>query len=771
MTKIKFLPRPSQQKILDTILTAPGPIRVGVSAVPGSGKTHILSYLASELVQRVGDEQEVLIVTLVNAAVDNFRRRVDGFVRAKGLLPGFNYRVCTLHSLAHEIVQQRPSLVGLSQDFDIVDERTSELILREVVEGWLASHAVQLEDYLLPTVEIQPLMRQHLPELVLTIAQNFIKRAKDYRLAPYELDDLLRRNSDPLPLAQLGIDIYREYQNRLARTGVDFDDLIRLAAQAIELDPDFLARLRQRWPYILEDEAQDSSLLQQQILESLTGPGGTWVRVGDPNQAIYETFTTADPVHLRQFLRREDVVSLPMPESGRSTLSIIGLANTLIDWTMSDHPRSEVQDALSLPYIEPTLPDDPQANPPDQPSLIHFRPEKFRPPQEIQAIVRSVKQWLKQNPDKTVAILDARNKRGVDIANALRRADVPYVELLNSTAATRSTAGVLGNILKYLARPEDPRQLATVFHVWKRHDWDLEDLQPIFQQVETAIQNCVRLEDYLWPRPGRNWLENQAEIILPVEGEQRFGEPENGSEDNFSPQHFILSLLTSFRDLVRRWQQAAILPIDQLVLLLAQDLFDNPADLALAHKFAVVLRRIAAEHPDYRLPEFVEELAEIARNQRRFLGFDEDLVGFEPPPGKVTVATMHRAKGLEWDRVYLMGLNNYSFPSGQPQDSYFSEKWFVRDSLNLEAEVLAQLEATVNPEESYVEGAATEAARLDLVRERLRLFFVGLTRARRELVVTWNTGQQYPNKLDNQPAIPFVALQTLWEEKGIKVAE
>lgn len=770
----KFIPRPSQQKILDTILTAPGPIRVGVSAVPGSGKTHILSYLASELVQRVGDEQEVLIVTLVNAAVDNFRRRVDGFVRARGLLPGFNYRVCTLHSLAHEIVQQRPSLVGLSQDFDIVDERTSELILREVVEGWLASHAAQLEDYLLPTVEIQPLMRQHLPELVLTIARNFIKRAKDYRLAPYELDDLLRRNSDSLPLAQLGIDIYREYQNRLARTGVDFDDLIRLAAQAIELDPDFLARLRQRWPYILEDEAQDSSLLQQQILESLTGPGGTWVRVGDPNQAIYETFTTADPTHLRQFLQREGVVSLPMPESGRSTLSIIGLANALIDWTMSEHPRPEVQDALSLPSIEPTLPSDPQANPPDQPGQIHFRPEKFRPPQEIQTIVRSVKQWLKHNPDKTAAILDARNKRGVDIANALRRADVPYVELLNSTAATRSTAGVLGNVLKYLARPEDSRQLATVFHVWKRHEWDLEDLQPIYQQVETAIQNCPRLEDYLWPRPGRNWLEERIDEWRMTNGEWVNDESDIGAIETdpsnlpiFQPSN-PPTLLADFRELVRRWQQAAILPIDQLILLLAQDLFDNPADLALAHKFAVVLRRIAAEHSDYRLPEFVEELAEIARNQRRFLGFDEDLVGFEPPPGKVTVATMHRAKGLEWDRVYLMGLNNYSFPSGQPQDTYFSEKWFVRDSLNLEAEVLAQLEAIVNPEESYVEGLATEAARLDLVRERLRLFFVGLTRARQEVIVTWNTGQQYPNKLDNQPAIPFVALQTWSQGVGSK---
>ncbi len=782
MTETIFSPRPSQQKILDTILNTAGPVRVGVSAVPGSGKTHILSYLASELVQRVGDEQEVLIVTLVNAAVDNFRRRVDGFVRAKGLLPGFNYRVCTLHSLAHEIVQQRPSLVGLSQDFDIVDERTAELILREVTEGWLAANAALLEDYLAPNLEMQPLLREHWPGLVLDIARDFIKRAKDYRLAPYQIEELLQAQGDSLPLARLGLDIYREYQNRLARTGVDFDDLIRLAAQAIELDPDFLKRLRQRWPYILEDEAQDSSRLQEQILEALAGPAGTWVRVGDPNQAIYETFTTANPEHLRQFLQREGVVNLPMPESGRSSPSIIRLANHLIEWTMAEHPHPQVQDALSPPPIEETPPGDPQPNPPDRPDQIHFRPEKYKPAQEIQAIVRSVKGWLKQNPDKTVAILDARNKRGVDIANALRRADVPYVELLNSTAATRSTAGVLGNVLRYLAKPEDSRQLATVFHVWKRHDWDLEDLQPIFQYIEKALQDCTRLEDYLWPRPGHDWLEERMEEWRMANGEWRVDEShETPSSDlsNLQPSNLAggtqsatfqpSTLLITFRELIRRWQGAAILPIDQLILLLAQDLFDNPADLALAHKFAVVLRRIAGEHPDYRLPQFVEELAEIARNQRRFLGFDEEQVGFEPPKGQVTVATMHRAKGLEWDRVYLMGLNNYSFPSGQPQDSYFSEKWFVRDSLNLEAEVLAQLEALIN-QEDYVEGAATEAARLDLVKERVRLFFVGLTRARQELIVTWNTGQQYPGKLDNQPAIPFVALQTWWEENGSKVA-
>jgi DNA helicase-2/ATP-dependent DNA helicase PcrA len=72
---------------------------------------------------------------------------------------------------------------------------------------------------------------------------------------------------------------------------VDFDDLIRLAIQALEADPAYLERLRYQWPYILEDEAQDSSLLQEELLRRLSDRQN-WVRVGDPNQAINTTFTT-----------------------------------------------------------------------------------------------------------------------------------------------------------------------------------------------------------------------------------------------------------------------------------------------------------------------------------------------------------------------------------------------------------------------------------------------------------------------------------------------
>jgi DNA helicase-2/ATP-dependent DNA helicase PcrA len=156
----------------------------------------------------------------------------------------------------------------------------------------------------------------------------------------------------------------------------------------------------------------------------------------------------------------------------------------------------------------------------------------------------------------------------------------------------------------------------------------------------------------------------------------------------------------------------------------------------------------------------------VARNERRFLGFADEDTRLDPDVyrGRVVVTTMHKAKGLEWDRVYLMSVNDYNFPSGLPQDQYIAESWYVRDQLNLQAEALAQLKALEeNPDLfDYQEGIPTLDARHEYASERLRLFYVGITRARKALTVTWNTGRRG----NAQPAVPFIALQTWWEEQG-----
>jgi DNA helicase-2/ATP-dependent DNA helicase PcrA len=544
----------------------------------------------------------------------------------------------------------------------------------------------------------------------------------------------------------MGAALYQDYQRALAyRGGLDFDDLIRLAVEAIDRDPAYLARLQTRWPFILEDEAQDSSRLQEIILRKLTGENGNWVRVGDPNQAIFETFTTASPDYLRNFLTERGVRAAELPNSGRSTPSIIHLANHLITWTMDNHPVPELRGALTPPYIQPTPEGDPQPNPPDDATIIHLARKKYTPDAEIKAIADSLEQWLPSNPQKTVAVLVPRNTRGFALAEELRRRKIEYTEILRSSNATRLTAGALGNVLNYLSDPKSPRRLATVFRVWRRKDQDDEVSKALLESAVKIIRDCPHLENYLWPANGEDWLEHFT-----------------WTDEN----QLLYNRLTEFRILVRRWHEATILPVDQLILSLAQDLFRDPAELALAHKFALILKRATLANTDWRLPQLTDELATVAKNERRFIGFSSDDTGFDPEihKGKPVITTLHKAKGLEWDRVYLMSANNYDFPSAQPYDRYISEKWFIRDRLDLQAEILEQLNVLTHPEQFdwYEEGRASARSRFDYASERLRLLYVGITRAKKELIVTWNTGRTG----DASPSLPLTALMAYREGRS-----
>src|SRR5215208_5696435 len=710
-----FTPRYSQQEILKY---RGG--RLGIAAVPGAGKTHILSALAAKIIHEgwITGDQEILIVTLVNSAVDNFESRIKRFFD-NPLQALYKYRVRTLHGLAHDIVREKPARVGLEERFSIIDEREAGFVRKEAVNAWLANHS--LDDYLDPNLDNSKrdwVRRDQLPDMVDSLALAFIRSSKDRLLTPEMLRAKLDTSPAPLPLAELGYSIYADYQRALAYRGaVDFDDLIRLALTLLESDEEYLERLRFRYPYVLEDEAQDSSLSQQRILNLLAGEGGNWVRVGDPNQAIFETFTTADPELLRQFIR--DNQHADMPESGRAQPSLISLANHFIDWVMASHPDPNAQGALSTPYIVPVPEDDPQRNPPENPETIKFISKRYTPEEELDAVVKSIKGlmdsiWDFPDEEKpTVAVLVPRNHRGIEVVEALKRRGVDTIELISSTSSTRAAAGSLNYLLSFLADPQSANKLSKAYQVWRR-DWregraarvvekqppeelgtggleisdedvvSVEDVDPkkdaaelartrsaLMNKVTLLLRKMENVEDFVAPHQADKWLARVGE-----------SEPES-----------IVSELLEFRVIVRRWLNAVMLPIDQLVLTLAQDVFTSAPDLALAHKLAIVLRQAADEHGDWRLPELTAELAVIAKNERRFIGFSTDDSGFDPEQhrGKVVVTTMHKAKGLEWDRVYLMSINNYDFPSNMPNDRFISEKWFIRGGLNLEAEALAQL--------------------------------------------------------------------------------
>jgi len=733
---LTYSPRPAQKKIL-----AYRGGTMGVSAVPGSGKTWTLSLLAAELINSgiLSEDQEVLVVTLVNSAVYNFSIRISSFLQEMGLLPSLGYRVRTLHGLAHDIVRERSDLVGLDSKFQIIDEREAERIRVDAVYDWLKKNPSVINYYLktdLTEKKRASLYQKQLPDLLVNIANQYIRTAKNYHATPAFIDSRIKSAQVKMVLAEMGASIFSVYQRSLEYRGaVDFDDLINHALRILQLDSSLLNRLRSQWPFILEDEAQDSSLLQQKILALLAGSEDkqNWVRVGDPNQAIYESFTTADPKLLQIFIEQADQKHV-LPNSGRSTESIINTANYLVDWVNTEHPQLQARDALYPNKIVPTPPDDLQPNPVDIPGQIHLFEKSLTPEKEIQVIADSLVKWLQSNPDKTVAVLSPRNDRGKRMAGYLREnTNIEPVEYLNTTLATRKTTGSLVIILSYLVDPNSSTKLAAVFKVWRR---DLKTNPEAWLQVQATsdlLKSVQNPELFLSPGPSSAWLSS-------IDDSKRD----------------LLPALIEFRDTIIKWQDASILPIDQLILTLSSDIFHTPEELSISYKIANFQKQLSRQHPDWDFPTLLDELKSLARNERRFFSISEDnQFNPEDHKGKVVITTAHKAKGLEWDRVYLLSANSYNFPSNLPGDSFISERWFIRDELNLPAESLAQLITLVDDSKAdYLEGDATYQSRIEYVRERLRLLYVSITRAKQELVITWNNGRSGKST----PAVAFQAL-------------
>lgn len=737
----EFNPRPAQ---LDILSYNGG--TMGVSAVPGSGKTWTLSLLAAELIKnkKIEHGQEILIVTLVNSAVSNFSQRISSFLEEYGLIPTLGYRVRTLHGLAHDIVKERPELAGLDTGFQIIDDREAIRIRDDAVYSWLRKYPGSLEKYLLSDLnknKVDELYQKQIPALINQLSLQFIKSAKNLLLSPSQIREEMGRSVNNFPLALIGLEIYEIYQRNLEYSGaVDFDDLINKAYHVLSYDASLLSRLQEKWPFILEDEAQDSSQMQQHILALLSTRGNecNWVRVGDPNQAIYESFTTADPELFNQFVLSADH-SHVLPNSGRNSESIINLANYLVDWTNTVHPEPMVRTALYPNKIIPTPPGDSQPNPIDKPDQVHLYDSTLDSDEEISLVARSVARWLSDNPDKTAAVLAPRNERGKKIASVLRtQFNIEAVEMLNTTIETRKTTGALVRILSYLLDPVSQKKLAAVYEVINREKIIDSDAWSVIQEHADKLRSIKNIEDFISSKESPEWLNFKTD-----------------SGEEFDTQ------LDEFRLIINKWHQAALLPIDQLILTVADDIFRDPVELALSHKIAIFQRQLANQHPDWEQPALLDELKSLARNERRFFGSGEQS-NFNPNEymGKIVITTAHKAKGLEWDRVYLLSVNNYNFPAGDASDSYIAEKWFVRDQLNLPAEALSQL-TTLNASTPipYIEGEATQNSRLEYMRERLRLLYVSITRAKQELVITWNTG--YNSKYS--AATPLTALSNYYQ--------
>ncbi len=730
--------------------------------MPGSGKTLTLGLLACELIQELAqrgtlDRQEVLIVTFSRTAVQNFRSRLNRLMATvPGAMPGTGYAVRTLHSLAHEIVRTRPSVVNLDEEFAVVEERPARKLLEEAVAHVARRHPELLAPYYKSdlmghNLQNQRRVRQDMNEL----AGHMLREAKQLRLDHRQLSTGLQARAITWPLLDFTLQVYQRYQQILtAEHALDYNDLMRLAMDIVDTDADLCTRLQERWPFILEDEAQDSSVLQETLLSRLTAHTGNWVRMGDPNQAINTSFNGSTPGQLRKFLQAPMTRNYTLAQSGRCHRRIMGWANQLIQWSARQGLEHDQREGLVYPLIEPTGADDPQPNPEgEQPVYLH--PHTLTVAKAEAEIVKSVRQFV-QGPvgkDQTVAVLTPTNQRGNALVRQLGAAGMEVDDsLLQVSQHTAEQVGKLEVALGFVVHPDLQQAKRVWQEIWQERlgaAWEAaaEDesqlLPTLVSQLDEFLAGSWRQHAFM-----EDWIEiltgaDDALSSLPADSRREL-------------EHYCGAL--------QRWSTAVVLPVDEIILMLGQDLFRASEDLALAHRVALHLGDRCRLDPGFRLQDCQRELKDLASGRSRQTGLLQDAALYAAVPGRVTVSTYHSAKGLEWDRVYLTGVNNFEFPWDPDQDSFRGIPYYIRDGLNLAAEGRAMLQELVNPDRAvYVPGVATQHAKCQTVDERLRLLYVGITRARRSLGIYCDSGHretsQRPQALAALVVDPMTAAQ------------
>ncbi|MFK7804315.1 MAG: UvrD-helicase domain-containing protein, partial [Anaerolineae bacterium] len=570
--------------------------------------------------------------------------------------------------------------------------------------------------------------------------------------ADVESEELEYQDDTTNPILDMCAMIYDGYQRIVHSQGaLDFNDLIWQAADLIENAPEVTQALRQRWPYVLEDEAQDSVPLQEILLDGLTGVGGNWVRVGDPNQAITSTFTAAHPRFFNAFLEREDVISRPLPHSSRCAPKIFEAANKLVQWTLQNHPVVEVRSSAFRDQIMLAAPEgDAKPNPPDDIAGLNIRVFEHREEEEIPKIAFFAEKYTEKFPERTVAVLVPTNDIGHKIAEIFDTKKLGYDNLLRGGAREREVAAGLHAALALLT---DPTKKANISKFWEA----MFTLDHPFANVEDErAEHLITLLN---------------SVILP---ERLFYPAGDGGDSIMESLPTGVTKPDDLRDVARYVQFAQrifelrFLPIDDLIISVADELLarnslggseaeSNETDLAIAYQIANQVRAWADLNPEWRLPELVDQLKQIAEGRIRIATVSMDDTGFEPAPGRITLNTQHGSKGMEWDSVFLVGID-----AGWVPGSLEGRFQGVDSQLGVDpsAEMSAQLHALMEDDHrQYTGRSATEAAHIEVISERLRLLYVGITRAKLYLHISRSRKKrQYRQDFDAEPASAIAVL-------------
>lgn len=711
--------------------------KMAVPAVPGAGKTFIVTNLVAKLLEEKRQGKgKILILTYMNSAVNNFKVRIKKILEEKNIDDKNSYEVMTIHSLAVKIIKEKPEIVMLNEDFNIADDLQKTMILGDCINNFKLNGGEKAFRFFVKEQK-DPIWADRQLEAwdngFYDLVQNTISELKYKDITPQKLNKYMKENRRGI--LKIILPIYTEYEKKLKANGLlDYDDMLILAHKALSIDEDLKRKYQNKYQYVFEDECQDSNEIQGKIIGLICEEHNNLVRVGDINQSITGTFSSSDPKFFKNFIESSDRC-YRMDMSNRSSKDVINLANELVRY-VTQNLQPECKDALEDMDIK-TVPknrgykENPQ---PDKYQISYKYYETFD--KEIENTVKFVRNINKKYPDKSIGILVPYNDHVNLVAKELIKEDLEFEELGPNSLRKRRVIDNIALIIDFILNCDDKEKLIEVLDkVYMKTD-NKEGKKDFIQLLR---EDHLTVENLLYDD------ECSKDIIIDTDSD----------------------LYQSFLFGIKKLENIIEYPltrIDKLILFIGDSMTIEKEEIAIVDYLAFYVKYLVAENNNINLQQIYNLL--IDRKNRVFSYIIEvvsEINGYEPLPGSITVCNYHKSKGLEWDCVFLLGMTEFNFPDNIYQ-KFQCDKWYLKEKYkNPEANIKAEIDFILKGE---VNKNYSKEIKESLIKEKIRLLYVGITRAKEMLILSASAKNSATDKKKQNPSMYLNILKSIIDKKG-----
>ena len=652
-----------------------------ILAGAGTGKTTVITRRIAWLIAtKLAKPNEILALTFTDKAAAEMEERVD-------VLVPYGYtdiEISTFHAFGDRLLREHALAAGLTPQIRVLSKAEQLVFLQE--------HLFEL-----PLERFRPL---HDPARYVEALATVIARAKDEAVSVEEFLAFAKTQAAQAPANPHDASLhaqaakarelargYDAYQRLLRQANaIDFGDQVLMTVRLFEQHPEILDAYRQRFRYILVDEFQDTNFAQFRLLQLLAQPTANITVVADDDQSIYKWRGAAISNVLKFLDHYHQVRRIVLTQNFRSSQAILDCAYRLIRF--NDPDRLEVKEQIDKRLIAMCQRE------PKEPRLAVFDTSSSEADwvaRQIQAQVESGRRLPGE-----FAILVRSNREADPFLRALNVCGIPWQFSGTTGLFANEEVKVLLSCLKTLADPDDS---LSWYHVIS---------SPLYLCPMGDLVKCLALADRTNTSLRVIFERLLSDSSRPsMEGRDRPDSPQVTESSRQVIERFMgdvhrlveLSRTLSPGQLLYRW----LTDTGWLKRLAALEQSQDEERLHTVARFFDQLHRFE-ELLGNRLPELMKSLELF-----QALG---DIPGVEMEPtanDRVHVLTIHKAKGLEFPVIFLVGLVQGRFPTPLRRDPIELPEPLIKDIL---------------PSGDYH------------LQEERRLFYVGMTRAKEELSLT-----------------------------------